>query len=279
MTDSVQSAFTADDGEHIAVIDWPLPEVMTPRAVVVMVHGLGEHIWRYHQVALSLNSWGYAVRGYDQYGHGESGGPRGAMTSERRLVNDLADVVDDTRRMYGERTPLVVLGHSMGGVVAADLVRQHLRGVDGLVLSSPALNPGLSAVQKLMLATLPALLPNLRVSNGLQQEYLCRDVAVVNAYAQDRLVHDRVSARLARYIARAGELVRQAAPDWATPTLLMYAGLDRLVSPQGSAEFARRAPSEVVKSHCFETMFHEILNDPHRDLVLAMLKAWLRERF
>jgi alpha-beta hydrolase superfamily lysophospholipase len=77
MTDSILSTFTASDGDNIALQEWPLPDGVPLRGAVVLVHGLGEHAGRYDHVARRLNSWGFAVRGYDQYGHGESGGPRG----------------------------------------------------------------------------------------------------------------------------------------------------------------------------------------------------------
>ncbi len=96
-----------------------MPEGVALRGVVVLVHGLGEHAGRYDHVARRLNSWGFAVRGYDQYGHGESDGVRGALPVETRLVDDLADVIDSTRARMETGTPLILLGHSMGGLVAA----------------------------------------------------------------------------------------------------------------------------------------------------------------
>ena len=87
--------------------DWPLPKAWPPRGVVVLVHGLGEHAGRYDHVARRLNDWGFAVRGYDQYGHGESGGVRGALPTATRLVDDLADVVDSTRAAHGPGAPLI----------------------------------------------------------------------------------------------------------------------------------------------------------------------------
>ncbi|WP_291478707.1 alpha/beta hydrolase, partial [Acidovorax sp.] len=248
---STLTTFTAADGENLAVQDWPLLEG-TSRGTVLLVHGLGEHVGRYDAVARRLNAWGFAVRGYDQYGHGESGGPRGGLTGEMRLLDDLADMVDATRARMAAHQPLVLLGHSMGGLVAARFVSMHLRPVDALVLSSPALDPGLNAVQKLLLATLPRILPNLRVGNGLDAQYLSHDPAVVAAYLADPLCHDRISARLARFIADGGPATVARAAHWSVPTLLMWAGADKLVNPAGSRAFAAAAPRGVVQSHGFE---------------------------
>ena len=118
--------------------DWPLPEGVALRGVVVLVHGLGEHAGRYDHVARRLNGWGFAVRGYDQYGHGESDGVRGALPAQTRLVDDLADVIDSTRARMEAGTPLILLGHSLGGLVAASAVALGQVQVDALVLSSPA---------------------------------------------------------------------------------------------------------------------------------------------
>ena len=261
LTASTLLTFTASDGENLAIQDWPLAAGEPSRGTVLLVHGLGEHVGRYDAVARRLNAWGFAVRGYDQYGHGESGGPRGGLTSDTRLLDDLADMVDATRARTPVGQPLVLLGHSMGGLVAARFVSLNLRPVDALVLSSPALDAGLNLGQKLLLATLPRIAPNLRVANGLDAQYLSHDPAVVAAYRADPLCHDRISARLARFIAQGGPATVARAAHWSVPTLLMWAGSDRLVNPAGSRAFAAAAPRTLVHSHCFEPLYHELFNE------------------
>ena len=279
MTDSILSTFTASDGDNIALQEWPLPDGVPLRGAVVLVHGLGEHAGRYDPVARRLNSWGFAVRGYDQYGHGESGGPRGGLPNDDRLLVDLADVVDATRIRLPEGVPLILLGHSMGGLVAGRFVALRRRPVDALVLSSPALDPGLSAVQKLLLSIVPRIAPNLRVGNGLNADYISHDPATVAAYRADPLVHDRISGRLAKFIADGGPATVARAAQWTVPTLLMYAGGDRLVNPAGSRAFAAAAPKAVVTSHCFPEHYHELFNELEREPVFAMLESWLDARF
>ncbi len=277
--DSTLSTFTASDGDNLAVQDWPLAEGVAVRGVVLLVHGLGEHAGRYERVARRLNSWGFAVRGYDQCGHGESSGVRGALPSDTRLIDDLTDVVDSMRMRMPEGLPLVLLGHSMGGLVAGCFVALRRRPVDALVLSSPALDPGLSKVQKLLLATLPRGAPNFTVGNGLKPEFLSRDPEVVRAYEADPRVHDRISARLGRFIADGGKLVLSRAGKWKVPTLLMYAGSDGLVNPQGSRAFAEAAPPQAVTVRCFEDYYHEIFNEPDAEPVFDCLRDWLDKRF
>ena len=279
MPDATLRSFTAHDGSNLAVMDWPLPSGAPSRGLVVIVHGLGEHAGRYDHVAERLNSWGFAVRSYDQHGHGESDGKPGALPSDTFLLDNLAELLDTSRRRMDPRLPLVLMGHSLGGLVAARLVSLNLRQVDGLVLSSPALDAGMNAFQKLLVSVLPRLAPDLRVGNGLNAQYLSHDAGVVQAYRDDPMVHDRISARLARFIADAGPAVLASAPQWRVPTLLLYAGADHLVNPEGSRAFAAAAPPGVVSAHCFEGLYHEIFNEVDREAVFERLKGWLDARF
>jgi alpha-beta hydrolase superfamily lysophospholipase len=278
-SESTLSTYTASDGENIAVQDWPLPEGTPLRGAVIIVHGLGEHAGRHEGLARRLNDWGFAVRGYDQYGHGESGGGRGRVPTRERLLDDLADIVDSTCLRLAADTPLILLGHSLGGLVAARMVSQGRRPVDALVLSSPLLDPGLNPLQRLLLATLPRLLPNLAVSNGVDPDFISRDPAVVAAYRHDPRVHDRVSPRLGRFIVEAARATLARAPAWKVPTLLMYAGDDHLVDPAGSRAFAAAAPPAVVTARCFGDCFHELFREPDPEPVYAVLRQWLDARF
>ena len=276
--DSSLSTFTASDGDNLAVQDWHLPEEVQPRATVLVVHGLGEDAHRSDPFAQRLNGWGFAVRSYDQYGHGDSGGVRGGLPQSARLIDDLGDIVESTRsRQPG--VPLVLLGHSMGGLVAASFVARGLLAVDALVLSSPALATRLNAVQKFAMAVVPRIAPNLAVGNGLDPRYLSHDPAVVAAYRSDPRVHDRITGRLAAFIQEEGARVRAAAAQWSLPTLLLYAGDDRLVDPAGSREFAERAPQPLVTARCFPELWHEIFNERESEPVYTALKQWLDVRF
>ena len=270
------------DGLMLARRRW---RVAMSRGTVVLVHGIAEHSGRYAHVAAQLNEWGWSVVAYDHRGHGHSEGARGALRRDDDLVHDLAAVVAAVRAEQPEG-PLLLLGHSMGGLVAAcyvaDLLEPRspagLTEVDGLILSSPALQVDLSVGQRLLMSSMARLLPDVQVRTGFDPKAICRDPAVVQAYKDDALVHDRISGRLGRFIVEGGGYVRALASQWVKPTLLLYAGADQIVSPAGSAQFADRAPP-FVHAQCFGHMAHEILNEPDQVQVFHALRAWLDTRF
>lgn len=269
---------TMTDGLQLNVREWLCEDA---RGTVIIVHGLGEHIGRYEHVAQQLLRTGRNVVGYDQRGHGVSAGQRGAVPRTDSLLRDLAVVIDAVRtRQPG---PLVLLGHSMGGLIAARMVAGGLeasppawyRPVDALVLSSPALDLGMTGGQKRLLAILGPIAPGLAIGNGLKPQWVSRDPAVVRAYVDDPLVHDRVTPRLVRFLLDGGEFVRANASRWRVPTLLLYAGSDQCVAPAGSAAFAAAAPAQVVKPQAFPLLFHEIFNEPEQADVFAVMSQWL----
>ena len=206
-------------------------------------------------------------------------GKPGALPSDSYLLDNLADIVESTRLRMDASMPLILLGHSLGGLVAARLVSLNRIKVDGLVLSSPALDAGMNRFQKFLVSVLPRIAPNLRVGNGLDPSFLSHESTVVQAYLDDPKVHDRISARLARFIADAGPATLACASQWSVPTLLIYAGADKLVDPAGSRAFAKAAPRNVVASQCFDSMYHEIFNEVEREKVFSRLHAWLDANF
>jgi len=274
--------FSTDDGLALHTHHWPT--AAAARGQVLIVHGLGEHGGRHAHVAAALNAAGWDVQGWDHRGHGRSAGPRGDIPDAEALLRDTARAIDAVRRP-GQR--FVLLGHSLGGLIAARFAAEALaaqpaawsRPLDGLVLSSPALDPGLSGAQKLLLALAGRLAPGLAVSNGLDPAWVSRSPAVVSAYAGDPLVHDRITARTTRFILDAGRRALAAAPRWTLPTLLMWAGADRCVAPRGSEAFAAAAPAAVVSTRPWPGLYHEIFNEPEQAEVLAVLTQWLSASF
>ncbi len=264
-------------GVELRGLCWRPANAATTRTIVI-VHGLGEHVGRYAALGGWLAARGWTLRGHDHRGHGRSQGARGTLVSSHDLVDDLSAAIDALGAPPS--APPLLIGHSLGGLVALTYALRHPDRIAGLVLSSPALAPGLGVFQKALLAVMSRLAPDVAVNNGLDPSKLSHDAAVVRAYLDDPLVHDRISARLARFIVDGAREALDAAPALAVPTLLVYAGDDRLVDPEGSREFARRAPASLLVAREYPKLWHEILNETpaKRGAVLADLDAWLSER-
>ena len=268
------------DGLKLHLRAWPAT-VEPERGTVLLVHGLGEHSGRYGHLAAQLAAGGWAVQAFDQRGHGQSGGSRGGLAADHSLLDDLGRVIAQVREQTAG--PLVLLGHSLGGLLAGRYVAEGLaerpapwwRPVDALVMSSPALDLGMTLAQKLLLAVAAPLVPDLALGNGLKPAWVCTDPMVVRAYIDDPLVHDRISPRLVRFMLAAGQQVHEAAPRWTLPTLLLFAGADRCVAPRGSAAFAAAAPSALLRSRRYDGLAHEIFNEPEQGRVFGDLSHWL----
>jgi alpha-beta hydrolase superfamily lysophospholipase len=211
-----------DDRLWLHLRRWPL---QTPaHGVIILVHGLGEHMGRYVMLAQFLNQLGWHVMGCDLRGHGVSEGKRGQVPRGDSFLTDMAQVIDQVREEFPG--PLLLLGHSLGGLIAARFVAEAQekvpalwsRQVDGLVLSSPALDPGMRIGQKLLLATFGRLMPGMSVGNGLKSTWISRERAVVRAYQRDRMVHDRASPRIARFVLDGARVVQARASAWVVPT-------------------------------------------------------------
>lgn len=262
----VESTFPTRDGNRLHRLDWP---VAGARRTALIVHGLGEHAGRYERVARWLNERGLAVCAYDLYGHGRSSGPRGHLATDSQFVDHLAEML---ATLAG---PVILIGHSLGGLISSSAIAHDRVRPAGLVLSSPALAVPTRAWQRAALAVLPRWAPNLTLGNGLEPAFLSHDPKIVQAYRDDPLVHDRICARLGGFVAGEGERVRERAASWPVRTLLLYAGTDRLVDPAGSDAWSAKAPRSLATSRRFDSLYHEIFNEPDAAPVFKALGDWL----
>ncbi|MEY2116714.1 MULTISPECIES: alpha/beta hydrolase [Rhodanobacter] len=261
------------DGQQLFLRDWPLAGA---RGAVLLVHGLGEHSGRYQRLATWFNRRGYAVRGYDQRGHGRSPGRRGGLRHGDDLLEDLATVYYDYAG--GLPHPPLLLGHSMGGLVAVRAVLDGRVEPLALLLSSPALRTRESPRMIALARLLARVAPNLPLRNGLDFDQLSHDRQVVADYRRDPLRHGWITPRLADFIFRAGAACIADAARLALPTLLLVADGDGIVDPSGSREFARQATSTgQLTTRFFSLLYHELFNEnePGRGQVLMQLGDWL----
>lgn len=265
---------TMDDGSTLLVRDWR-PAQETGRGLYLL-HGLGEHVGRHDALARWFCERGWRVRAHDHFGHGRSSGPRGVIGRRDQLVEHAAKLVDAFAQELD--SPPLLLGHSMGGALAATLALATGTRISALILSSPALATRMSAGKRRLSSLLNAIAPGLALPNGIDPKQLSHDDAVVRAYVEDPLVHRRICARLVRWILEAGEGARRDASRLSVPTLLLVAGADTLVDPAGSRMFADRAPRALLTLHWYPSLRHEIFNEsePERSGVLADVDRWLQ---
>lgn len=283
--DGIDLTLQARDGLKLHVVHHP---VASPRGVVVLLHGLSEHARRHTLAARSLNQAGWGVLAPDMRGHGLSGGTRGGgLQQDDDLLADLAQVVDLARARH-PGVPLVIFGHSSGGALAARFVAawappaEHadwMRRVDGLILSSPALEPTMGFLQKAMLTTMGRLIQDVPMPVVFKPEWVSTDPQVIQEFDADPLIHKKVTARLASFIVQQGRIVMSRAGQWPCPTLLLYTPDDRLISPKACEAFAAALPKRLITTHTYPAMAHDLLREPGRAKVFQAAQRWLDKHF
>jgi alpha-beta hydrolase superfamily lysophospholipase len=271
-----ESALTGVGGLRIYWQAW-FPDA-APRAVVVIAHGLGEHSGRYQHVGEHLARDGYAVYALDHRGHGRSEGPRGLID---RLENAIADLDSLVVLGAGESpaTPVFLLGHSMGGALSLSYTIKHEDRLAGLILSGPlaALDaaPAPARIAARVLSAVAPRLPLIAVDGTL----VSRDPAVVKAYMDDPLVHHaKFPVRTVAELAAAVESFPEGVGRITVPTLVMYGTADGLCPTEGSVMLGERLGSSDKTVTAYESLYHEILNEPEQDQVLGELCTWLGAR-
>jgi alpha-beta hydrolase superfamily lysophospholipase len=248
------------------------------RALVLIVHGAGEHCGRYHPFATHLVDHGYVVAGLDHIGHGKSDG-KGAHVDRfdhhletlelfrRQLLIDFPDLT------------MLLLGHSMGGLIAASYLLDHQARFAGCVLSGPAITTEIAPgpVQMALVRFLSAVVPTLGVLQ-LDASGVSRDPEQVRMYREDPLVHHgRLSARLITELFRYMSIIQSRAAEVTLPLLLLHGEADSMASPQGSKLFYERAGSQDKTLKIYPGLYHEILNEPEKEEVYAEILNWLND--
>ncbi len=248
------------------------------RAVVVLVHGLAEHSGRYHHVAARLVADGHAVHALDHRGHGRSEGTRALVDRMDNVVADLDALVEATITAH-PGVPVVMLGHSMGGLVAVRYALEHQQRLTALMLSAPlAALEAASPATRLAAHVLSALTPRVGVVR-IDSALISRDPEVVRAYDSDPLVfRGKLAARTVAEIESAVRSLPTRVAAISSPTLIMYGSADRLCPPAGSLMLDDRIGAQDRTLQVYDGLYHEIFNEPERDRVLEDVCAWLRRR-
>ncbi|MBJ9940651.1 lysophospholipase [Burkholderia multivorans] len=270
------------DGLELASYRWPADaRAAAPRATVALLHGLAEHAGRYAPLAARLNAAGIDLLAIDLRGHGRSPGKRAWVARFDEYLDDADALVAEAARAS---TPLFLMGHSMGGAIAAlyAIERAPARGrtLAGLVLSSPALAPGrdvprwMLALSRVISRVWPTF-PAIRIDAAL----LSRDADVVAANRADPLVHHGpVPARTGAEILDAMARIERGRDTLRVPVLVYHGTADKLTEPDGSRTFGARVGSADRTLTLYEGGFHETMNDIERERVIDALIGWIDAR-
>ncbi len=252
---------------------------LAPRAVLLVVHGLGEHSARYQQLALFFTGYNYAVAALDHNGHGYSEGRPGHVNAFGDYLTDLAIF---HRQLAARFTgvPMFLLGHSMGGLIACNYLLHHQNGFAGGILSGPAIktDPEPGRVQMLLLRLLAWLTPRLGMLK-LDAQGVSRDPEVVRKYEEDPLVfHGKLSVRMVRELFAGMKTIHAEAPNITLPLLLLHGGADVLTAPEGSRFLYKHVGSRDKSLTIYPGLYHEIFNEPERQEVMAQTLDWCEAR-
>ncbi|HEX8703308.1 MAG TPA: alpha/beta hydrolase [Myxococcaceae bacterium] len=250
-----------------------------PRAVLVVVHGLKDHSSRYWELAARMVGEGFAVHAFDLRGHAHSEGVRVHIDSFDEYLSDLELFLGRVRQREPGK-PVFLFGHSMGGAIVTLYTLEKKPDIQGLVLSAPALKPG-ADVSKALIATtrvIGGVLPNLKVLE-LDPKQFSRDPAVVKENETDPLVFQQGGpARTASRLLAALNTLSERMEEVSTPVLVMHGTADTVTDPEGSKALVQRARATDKTLKLYDGLFHDLLHEPEKALVLGDVAQWLKAR-
>lgn len=265
----------SSDGLSLFAREWRPEE--SPRGLVCLVHGIGEHSGRYDHVAAALGRAGVALLGFDHRGHGRSQGQRGHTPSYDTIMDDIGGLLAEGARRY-PGLPTVIYGHSMGGNFTLNYVLRRRPRLAGAVVTSPWLRLAFqpSRVKVRLGRLMYRVWPSFAQHADPMEDAISRDPAMLEQRAGDPLVHDWVTPKLFFDTYDAGLWALEHASEFPLPLLLMHGTGDRITSWEASREFAARAHDCTFRA--WEGFYHETHNEPEGAQVIAAIVAWVAQR-
>jgi len=257
-------------GEQLLRRQWAPSGV--PRAVILIVHGIAEHSGRYEAVGRQLADAGFGVVAHDQIGHGDSGGRKGHVESFSRFLDDVEDLLAELRSVG---VPVVLLGHSMGGLVSTAYAISDRPAPDLLVLSGPALDVDVPGWQRTLVHKLAQLAPRFHPKIPFDTAVLSRDPEVGRAYDADPLIKGGGSVNLISQLIMTAERTTADIDRLSVPTLCLHGGDDVLVPTVASAVLEGRPG---VERRVLDGLRHEIFNEPEGPEVVQQVIDWIDAR-
>ena len=250
-----------------------------PRAVILLLHGAGEHSSRYARLAEFFSAHGYVIAALDHPGHGKSAGSYG-------FINRFEDYLDTFAVFHQQVStdffglPQILLGHSMGGLIGANYLLQHQQEFVGCVLSGPAIKieTAPSLLQMLLIRFLSAVLPKTGTLQ-LDASGVSRDPVEVERYRNDPLVHHgKISARMVAQMFKWMDHLQANAGKMSLPMLLLHGGEDPMVTPEGSRFLHKHISSTDKTLKIYPGLYHEIFNEAERESIFISVLDWCNLR-
>jgi acylglycerol lipase len=251
-----------------------------PKAVILLIHGMGEHSSRYQHVAEILTNDGFAVLANDRVGHGKSKGKRGHVNKYDQLFDDIIKLQSEATRKF-PGAPVFLYGHSMGGgIVLNYVIRNPNNGLKGVIASSPALQLAFEppAFKIFLGKMMRNIYPGFSQTNEINPEHISKDKAVVEAYKKDPLVHNLITAETGMGLLEWGKEVIANADKITTTLMLIHGDADKLTSYKGTEAFAARAINCEYSINIVEGGYHELHNDPEKEELFDYLLEWLNAK-
>lgn len=265
----LESKIKSFDGRELYFVKDPIEK---PKAVVVFVHGLGEHLGRYNYLTKKFNEAGFSVYRFDHRGHGHSEGARAFYEDYNELIDDVNHIIEIAKKDNPDH-PIFVLGHSMGGYAVACYGVKYPNQVNGIIMSG-----GLTRDKGGLITSLSKdLNPIMYLPNTLGS-VVSRDPDIVKAYGEDPLVLKEISVGLYYALANGLQWLMDNTSAFNYPVLILHGGDDRIVSCEDSIEFYDAISSTDKELKIYDVLFHEILNDPEKDQVISDILNWIDKR-
>jgi acylglycerol lipase len=272
-----ETKWKSHDGLEIFAQGWE-PESRPLKAVVLLVHGIGEHTSRYAHVAEAFSKEGYALFGADLRGHGHSEGPPGHFPSIEAVMQDIDNLLEHARSRYPE-LPLILYGHSLGAILVLYYGLKCQPDIKGVIATSPGMHNALEKQPvKIMAAkVLGLLMPGVSLPTGLDTSAISRDVKVAEAYKNDPLVHGKMSLGFGRIMLTVNQWTLEHAGEFPLPLLLMHGKQDTIAFPAGSIEFAAPLDKKCTLV-LWDGFWHELHNEPEQIEVFKKMTDWMDEQ-
>jgi alpha-beta hydrolase superfamily lysophospholipase len=246
----------------------------SPEAMILLIHGLGEHAGRYAEWAKRFNGSNVGMRLFDLPGHGLSEGRRGTMPG----FDQIYDIIDETLASMSDEypgVPIFIYGHSLGGGIVLGYLIKRKPSITGAIVTSPWIKlTNEPPKSKVLLANImKKIMPDLTQSSGLNSAHLSHDIKVVEGYDADPLVHDLISVRLFSEVQKTTEDILRNSESIDLPILLVHGRDDMITSSAGTIEVAAAAPRALLK--LWEGGYHELHNEPLKEDHFAFIREWI----